>query len=73
MQFYTSLGIPSTLFLSGFLTKTPYVFLKSAVPPTCCHYLIFLDLSNLITGYNVKEEISSKIQNTYSPELVLNN
>ena len=38
------LGLPSGLFPSGFLTKTPYTYLLAHIRATCPAYLILLDL-----------------------------
>ena len=38
------LGLESSLFPSGFPTKTLYVFLVSFIPPTCCPHLILCHL-----------------------------
>jgi hypothetical protein len=46
---YVCLGLPSSLFLSGFPTKTVYAFIFSPMHATCPDHLILLDLMVLIT------------------------
>jgi hypothetical protein len=48
ISFHLSLGLPSTLFLSGYPTKILYSLLFSPVGATCLAHLIVTDLIFLI-------------------------